>query len=386
MQIEYNDNGRPRRVKVAAHPTTPYCTYKRLVARAIEAADVDLYIRRGRFGKKSPIHLQDDTSIGLAIKPSDRLIAVKRYALLPQPQQHPTRSSRPSRPRHRANLAESKQDRTTREIQRVREVPSRRVPQDSLNEEQTARTATRHSNNPRNQHAVEDPRQNPRREDTIATTESRHATTKKKKRVLYNMTERELRIAMWKASFESNTNPSLEDTDDEESSSADADESPNTAIELNGNISEEEAMRLALLASFQTSDEWETRGTQGAPGTAVPSNGFISEEAALRIAMQASLQDEQHNNGWQSRHDVVEPPFQLICPITLELMVDPVLAADGQTYERSAIERVFASTPSYRDSRSPTTGVVLMSKTLIPNEAIRSLCREFRAKTLTRSR
>jgi len=38
-----------------------------------------------------------------------------------------------------------------------------------------------------------------------------------------------------------------------------------------------------------------------------------------------------------------EPPADFICPITTELMSDPVMAADGHSYERTAIERWLAT-------------------------------------------
>ena len=71
-------------------------------------------------------------------------------------------------------------------------------------------------------------------------------------------------------------------------------------------------------------------------------------------------------------------PDELRCPITKELMVDPVIAADGHTYERSAIERVFADKPSGENPMSPVTGLVLSSRSLIPNIAIRSQCMDYR--------
>eukprot|EP00951_Prasinocladus_malaysianus_P033359 scaffold329913_cov42-Prasinocladus_malaysianus.AAC.1 len=33
-----------------------------------------------------------------------------------------------------------------------------------------------------------------------------------------------------------------------------------------------------------------------------------------------------------------EPPLLFLCPITQDIMLDPVVAADGNTYERQAIE------------------------------------------------
>lgn len=52
-----------------------------------------------------------------------------------------------------------------------------------------------------------------------------------------------------------------------------------------------------------------------------------------------------------------------------ERMRDPVLAADGQSYERMAIEAWLAAG---RDT-SPVTGAPLAHSNLIPNHALRSL-------------
>jgi len=50
------------------------------------------------------------------------------------------------------------------------------------------------------------------------------------------------------------------------------------------------------------------------------------------------------------------------CPITGEPMQDPVVAADGHTYERYAIERWFETS-----NKSPLTGAVLTHTNLVPN-------------------
>ncbi|EOD28926.1 hypothetical protein EMIHUDRAFT_114004 [Emiliania huxleyi CCMP1516] len=57
-----------------------------------------------------------------------------------------------------------------------------------------------------------------------------------------------------------------------------------------------------------------------------------------------------------------EPPADFICPITTEVMSDPVMAADGQSYERTAIERWLAT-----KSTSPLTGGELDHPYLTPN-------------------
>lgn len=58
----------------------------------------------------------------------------------------------------------------------------------------------------------------------------------------------------------------------------------------------------------------------------------------------------------------------LRCPITRQTFRDPVVAADGHTYEREAIKRWFGAT-----KRSPLTGALLTESILISNCAMRSL-------------
>ena len=62
----------------------------------------------------------------------------------------------------------------------------------------------------------------------------------------------------------------------------------------------------------------------------------------------------------------------VICPITHEVMDDPVVAADGHTYERTAIEMWFG-----QSNNSPVTNNSLNSLVLYPNHAIRSVIKAF---------
>ena len=63
---------------------------------------------------------------------------------------------------------------------------------------------------------------------------------------------------------------------------------------------------------------------------------------------------------------------QLQCPLSFEIMTDPVMNAAGQTYERSAIEAWFS-----RGKRTdPMTGIVLEHTHLVPNVFARSMCRK----------
>ena len=60
------------------------------------------------------------------------------------------------------------------------------------------------------------------------------------------------------------------------------------------------------------------------------------------------------------------PPDVFTCPITQDLMIDPVLATDGHTYERRAIEDWLVS-----HSTSPMTGAELEMKAVFPNHVVR---------------
>lgn len=73
---------------------------------------------------------------------------------------------------------------------------------------------------------------------------------------------------------------------------------------------------------------------------------------------------------WRSElMTVVERDALLTCPITHELFKDPVVAGDGFTYERAAIQRWMR-----RSSRSPMTNDdTLAGRQLLPNHVVRHL-------------
>ena len=70
--------------------------------------------------------------------------------------------------------------------------------------------------------------------------------------------------------------------------------------------------------------------------------------------------------------EAAEVPDDYVCPITSEIMTDPVSTLDGFTYEREAITEWLRT----KDT-SPNTGAKLESKTLIPNLMARSMIRSF---------
>jgi hypothetical protein len=70
---------------------------------------------------------------------------------------------------------------------------------------------------------------------------------------------------------------------------------------------------------------------------------------------------------------VLAPDWQpfLECPISHEIMVDPVVAEDGQTYERRALARWLESHGS-----SPMTSQP-MGRRMVPNYALKSMITKF---------
>eukprot|EP00300_Choanocystis_sp_HF-7_P006000 c14418_g1_i1.p1 GENE.c14418_g1_i1~~c14418_g1_i1.p1 ORF type:complete len:617 (+),score=106.06 c14418_g1_i1:54-1853(+) len=61
-----------------------------------------------------------------------------------------------------------------------------------------------------------------------------------------------------------------------------------------------------------------------------------------------------------------DAPSSFYCPITSDIMEDPVITDDGQTYDRESISRWFQE-----HDTSPLTGLRLPNKRLIPNIALR---------------
>mmetsp|Transcript_612 Transcript_612/g.1285 ORF Transcript_612/g.1285 Transcript_612/m.1285 type:complete len:380 (-) Transcript_612:447-1586(-) len=73
--------------------------------------------------------------------------------------------------------------------------------------------------------------------------------------------------------------------------------------------------------------------------------------------------------------DNIPAPF--ICPIGGDVMADPVMCADGHSYERELIKRWFSSSQS---CASPVAGAPLSSRTLTPNHALRNAIDDYMQK------
>lgn len=68
-------------------------------------------------------------------------------------------------------------------------------------------------------------------------------------------------------------------------------------------------------------------------------------------------------------------PDEFLCPITHEMMDDPVVASDGHTYEREAIKMWFK-----KRLTSPKSGSALESSVVFPNHLLRRQIAEYKER------
>jgi hypothetical protein len=78
--------------------------------------------------------------------------------------------------------------------------------------------------------------------------------------------------------------------------------------------------------------------------------------------------------------DIIKAENCFFCPITLSLMVDPVIAADGHSYERTAIEDWMRR--SGENFHSPMTNELLPNRDLLPNFALKNAIKVFRSNAM----
>jgi len=98
-------------------------------------------------------------------------------------------------------------------------------------------------------------------------------------------------------------------------------------------------------------------------------------------------QEEEEKVIEEKTKEVKEPP-DFLCPISTEVMMDPVFAHDGYSYERVNIEGFFDSqrnlpvSPSGKSNQilSPMTGLPLEHLNLTPNHNLRSQISEWKTK------
>lgn len=114
--------------------------------------------------------------------------------------------------------------------------------------------------------------------------------------------------------------------------------------------------------------------------TASVLNGFIAIMRYCRFLL-FRFEDEGELRNWnckkikkglinqETAETLVAIPKDFTCPISLDLMRDPVIISTGQTYERSSITRWMQE----GHCTCPKTGQMLVHTKLVPNRALRNL-------------
>lgn len=100
---------------------------------------------------------------------------------------------------------------------------------------------------------------------------------------------------------------------------------------------------------------------------------------ALRTPIHDASGDTTPRNATAWRGDPELYPEAMRCPITYEAFRDPVVAADGHSYERSAIAEWLA-----RRETSPVTGCRLPHPLVMPNHALRAAVEQHAASAAAR--
>ncbi|XP_022939858.1 uncharacterized protein LOC111445603 isoform X1 [Cucurbita moschata] len=101
------------------------------------------------------------------------------------------------------------------------------------------------------------------------------------------------------------------------------------------------------------------------------SNSCFNECSSVHSEMEDVLSIKSQDEVGQL--DVIEIPENFFCPISLELMIDPVIISTGQTYERSNIQKWI----DRGNTSCPKTQEQLQSLILTPNFAMRNLISEW---------
>ena len=144
---------------------------------------------------------------------------------------------------------------------------------------------------------------------------------------------------------------------------------------------QQEAVRMAIVSKTRAAAEAAAAAAAAEEAAAAAADRWrllstaIAAAAADALEQTAAAGSEVGSSeaaGPSEASEAVEVPHDYVCPITAEIMTDPVCAADGFTYERTAISEWLRT----KDT-SPFTGAVLENKTVIPNLSLRSMIRNF---------
>jgi len=117
--------------------------------------------------------------------------------------------------------------------------------------------------------------------------------------------------------------------------------------------------------------------------------GWPGEEDASAIPDMSTISSESESSFTEDSEDLScllqssddplhlsnEVPHSFVCPLSWEIMKDPVMTATGATYEKSQITQWLL-----KNSRDPMTNQELDKKTLVPNQSLKKAIEQWRAQ------
>ncbi|XP_022738452.1 U-box domain-containing protein 44-like [Durio zibethinus] len=124
---------------------------------------------------------------------------------------------------------------------------------------------------------------------------------------------------------------------------------------------------------FKTEIEDSKLGIDTAEAPRMKQNVVLLEKADAITSYEEKAKrylDERNSLGMQ----LLQPLQSFYCPITMDVMVDPVEISSGRTFERSAIERWFAD----GNKLCPSTSIHLDTLVLQPNKTLRQSIEEWK--------
>ena len=132
----------------------------------------------------------------------------------------------------------------------------------------------------------------------------------------------------------------------------------------------EEHVPASLLSNYLGASFGRRLGLFLGPETEAPRQRPYNNPSALECSLRKRRREKEIS---EEDAEAAKSAFpSLICPITHELFRDPVVARDGQTYEREAIEHWLRE-----HNTSPVTNEAMLSKDLADNVVARKILDDF---------
>ncbi|KAK4763838.1 hypothetical protein SAY87_013276 [Trapa incisa] len=134
-----------------------------------------------------------------------------------------------------------------------------------------------------------------------------------------------------------------------------------------GNVDHEVSASLSLIPQGNASEQCGADHMIEA-STSSPASSEVYCKNVDKNALSSSNQEVKRSRE-DKKSDAISVPDDFLCPISLDIMRDPVIVATGQTYDRSYIQRWIDS----GNLTCPKTQQKLQNLTLTPNYVLRSL-------------